>query len=116
MFKAVIGLLLMLTPITAYAADIKELPKEEYVFQALNAIDTIQTVHILNNGGRELNPILGSYPSTEKIIAFKTANAAAHLAVTMYLMDHHPKYVKTWQHISIGLMGSVVMLNARHVF
>ena len=116
MLRAVVGLLLTMISTTAYAADIKDVPKEEYVFQALNVIDTIETVHILNKGGRELNPILGSQPSTEKVIAFKTANAAMHLAITMYLMDHHPKYVKTWQHLSIGLMGTVVVLNARHVF
>ena len=116
MLKAVVVLLMMIISTTAYAADIKELPKEEYVFQALNAIDTIQTIRILDKGGRELNPILGSHPSTEKVIAFKTVNAALHLGVTMYLMDHHPRYVKTWQRVSIGLMGTVVVLNTRYVF
>lgn len=86
------------------------------VFHALNALDAAQTCHILGNGGRELNPILGSHPSCTKVVAFKLASSVAHEFIARKLNDRDPDAARLFQIISIGIQGGVVAANFRFVF
>lgn len=108
----------IMVALAALALAAQPLPNEEYVFQALNAVDALQTVYCMKEveGCREINPLLGKHPSAGAIIAFKIANGALHLAVTRALQKHHPEWVKPWQILSISVQGGVVAANFRVVF
>ena len=103
----------LLLPSVSHAADIRDLPKEEYVFQALHAADMAQTMYSINHLDNfvEVNPILGRNPSNEKIAVFFVGTGLLHAATTLYLMDHYPQYVKRWEHISIGVKGAAIVWN-----
>ena len=113
MKNLLILLALVLCPSISHAADIRDLPKSEYVFQTLHAADMAETLYATNNPDRftETNPNLGHNPSDEDIILFFAATSALHIATTMYLMDHHPEWVDKWENMSIVIKGTAVTYN-----
>lgn len=50
-------------------------------------LDYQQTRDVLDNGGRELNPLIGESPSTERLAAFKLGG----LALSTWSMDAYPE-------------------------
>ena len=78
---------------------------------ALMGIDWAQTRKIAQNPDKysEMNPVLGSHPSTEKVDAYFLTCAAAHTVVSMVLP---PEYRVLWQYIWIGLEAGTVAHNA----
>lgn len=105
--------LALLLPSVGHAADIRDLPKEEYVFQALHAADMAQTIYSRDHLDNfvEVNPILGRNPSNEKIATFFVVTGLLHAATTLYFMDHYPQQVKRWEHMSIGIKGAALVWN-----
>ena len=112
-YQVLAVLLWLLIPSVSNAADFKDLPKKEYAFQAIHAIDLAQTLYASNNQDRfiEANPILGKHPNNESVIMFFATTGIAHTAVTMYLMDHHPEYVSLWENTTIYIKGATIMWN-----
>ncbi len=95
----------------------KEIKKMEIIFQSLNAIDAVQTIDCLNREiCYEVNPLLGKYPSTEKIIAIKATSGIIHYIITKELYKRNPKSARIFQYVTIGIQGSVVVANMRFVF
>lgn len=102
-----LSLLLLATP--ARADGFKD---REIAFQALNVVDAVQTCRFLARGtARELNPILGSHPSCEKVVGFKIAAGALHYLVAKALNKHDEKAAKIFQITTIGIQGAAVTWN-----
>ncbi len=96
----------------AYAEEWKDL---EITYQALNAIDTIQTVSCLEaNRCVEKNPIFGSHPKTSTLVIAKVAGGIGHYIITKELVKRFgpdSRETKMWLYASIGIQGSVVLWN-----
>lgn len=80
----------------------------EYLYHTLNAVDAVQTIN--RGDAKELNPILGSNPSDEKVIAIKLAGSIIHYAASRAL-DDQPRKQKWFHRITVGLQGGVVISN-----
>lgn len=113
-----------LLPATAEAApgqamrktwkDVRDL---EYIYQALNVVDVIQTVTCLEAGRcHETNPTFGRNPHRTKLVASKMVFGALHYAMTRYLLKNHNEMVDEWMIGSIVLQGGVVMWNMQFCF
>lgn len=113
-----------LLPATAEAApgqsmrktwkDVRDL---EYIYQALNVVDVIQTVTCLEAGRcHESNPTFGRNPHRTKLVASKMVFGALHYAMTRYLLKNHNEMVDEWMIGSIVLQGGVVMWNMQFCF
>lgn len=98
-----------------------EVPREEYAYQALHAIDAAQTVQIARSRSNcfwESAPgteqLIGKYPSTSEALWWGIGSAAAHLGVSLWLDRHAPRWVYTgWQAITISRTAYYVGNNAR---
>lgn len=114
MYRALIFAVAMLAASPAAAKDV---PDSEYVFQALNLVDGIQTIDCLNrNVCHEANPLLGRNPSTTKIIGVKLGTGAVHYLIARHLYARNPKAAHLFETISIVFQGSVVAANLRFAF
>lgn len=109
--------LMISTPSMATEPTWEEIKKMEIVFQSLNAIDAIQTIDCLNREiCYEVNPLIGKYPSTEKVVVFKAASGIIHYIITKELYKRNPKAARVFQYVSIGIQGGVVAANMRFAF
>lgn len=91
--------------------------KRQIAFHTLNAIDTIQTCHVLQSGkGYELNPIFGRNPSCGTLVATKIGGSILHQIIASELRKHDEKAAELFQIISIGVQGGVVVWNFTVVF
>jgi hypothetical protein len=91
--------------------------KRQVAYHTLNAIDTIQTCHVLQSGkGYELNPIFGKTPDCGTLVAAKIGGSILHQIISSELRKHDEKAAKLFQIISIGFQGSVVVWNFSVVF
>jgi hypothetical protein len=91
--------------------------KRQVMFHTLNAIDTIQTCHILQSGkGHELNPVFGRNPDCGTIVAAKIGGSILQQIIASELRKHDEKAARLFQIISIGMQGSVVTWNFTVVF
>lgn len=82
--------------------------KLETTFMVLHTIDTLQTEWALENGYREVNPILGDHPSDLKLGIWYGAIGLGHLIIS----DHCNHYQrKTWQWATIVFKSIVVFRN-----
>lgn len=88
-----------------------ELPRAEYAFQALNIADVVTTIDALHHGYSERNPILGRHPSDAEVIGYNAGVGLLHVAGTMFLQDHAPRFVKPWEIFTISVKGGAVMNN-----
>lgn len=94
--------------------DVKKL---EVVYQILGVIDTAETLYFLHHDtAKELNPILGSHPTTEKVIAFKAITGVFHYALARKIYEYDSEYAKYFEYSSMAVQGSVVTLNLRFLF
>jgi len=110
--KTVILLLVLALPVTAHAFDpwSREDVALEVTWQALHLVDTIQTRQIALNPNKyyEMNPLLGSHPSEEKILIYMAMGTVIHALITHYL----PKKCRPYfQGVTIGLSGACVVRN-----
>ena len=89
----------------------------EIVFQVLNAVDTAQTCYIVGSGrGVEANPLFGSRPKCEKLIAMKAGVGLAHYLIANELQKSNEGNAKFFQIFTIAIYGTVVAANFRLVF
>lgn len=95
----------------------EEIRTYEFAYQALNIVDAVQTVAALrSNKAREMNPILGSNPSTITVIGYKAAWGGAHYLLTRWIMREKPELARIFQFASIAVQGSTVAWNMTKVF
>lgn len=95
----------------------EEIRTYELAYQALNIVDAVQTVAALrSNKVREVNPILGSNPSTITVIGYKAAWGGAHYMLTRWIMREKPELARIFQFASIAVQGSTVAWNMTKVF
>lgn len=73
-------------------------------------VDWAQTRKIAQNPDKysEMNPVLGSHPSTGEVDAYFLTCAVAHTTVAMALP---PKYREWWQYVFIGVQAVAVANN-----
>lgn len=91
--------------------------KRQVAFHTLNAIDTIQTCHVLQSGkGVELNPIFGRNPDCATLVAAKVGVSILHQIIASELRKRDEEAAKLFQIISIGIQGGVVAWNFTVVF
>lgn len=74
----------------------------------LHAIDTAQTSYGMKHGYRELNPILGSHPSDDKLAAFFVLSTLG----SFYILDTYEEDRKIGLYWMIGVKSIVV---GRHI-
>ena len=104
--------LLPLILLVAIPAKADGFANREVTFQALNAVDAMQTCSFLARGTtREMNPILGSNPSCEKVVGFKIAAGALHYLFAKALYKRDERIAKIFQIGTIGIQGAVVTWN-----
>lgn len=75
----------------------------------LQAVDTAQTLTAIEDGGRELNPLIGSDPSKKRLIGI-----AVGTAVGKYVVAHKlpkGKYRTTWLILMNVISGTAVTHN-----
>jgi hypothetical protein len=83
-------------------------------FQALNAIDTIETLSCHNCV--EANPLFGKHPSAEKLILLKAGVGLIHFAAFKYIQHDDPHAAMRLAQVSVAVQGGIVALNARFMF
>ena len=116
MYKLLFIFLFLLSPAISKADTLEEifsgLPKEEWVWQSLHAIDMAQTIRIAKNPDKfqELNPLLGKHPSTSEVVAFTVATSVAH-AYLVYKLQEAGLPVKVFEYITIGYKGITIKKN-----
>ena len=82
----------------------------ETAFQIALAIDWAQTHEIVNDPKRkEINPILGSYPSHRKVDELILLASLSHILMTNYIPQEHRKL---WLEFSIAI--ELVAINHNH--
>lgn len=97
--------------------DRREAKRWEIAYQALSAIDGIQTIDCLNRQVcTEANPIYGRNPSKGKVIGFKVAGGIIHYLIFDYIADRNPKAAKVFSKVSVIVQGGVVAANLRFAF
>ena len=105
--------LFLATPV--HALDAWE--KRQVAYHTLNAVDAIQTCHILQSGkGYELNPIFGKTPDCGTLVVAKIGGSILHQIISTELRKRDEKAAKLFQIISIGFQGSAVVWNFSVVF
>ena len=116
MYKLLFIFLFLLCPVISKADTLEEifsgLPKEEWVWQSLHAIDMAQTIRIAKNPDKfqELNPLLGKHPSTSEVVAFAVATSVSH-AYLVYKLQEAGLPVKVFEYITIGYKGITIKKN-----
>ena len=68
----------------------------EASWQILNVADIYVTDKAIEQGGKELNPVIGSHPSDDELVAWGIGFAVLHYFVTGYLQDKNPTIKKYW--------------------
>lgn len=111
--------LLMLIPLAFVSTPAKadEQKKLEITYQALNAVDLIQTASCLKaHTCVESNPIYGKHPKVGTIVAGKVASGLIHYFITKEMIKEYgedSEPVRIWLYSTIALQESVVALNFR---
>ena len=88
------------------------IPTEEDVWQALHAVDTVQTLYAARHPDhfREVNPLLGAHPSTSTVLVWSVGTAALHYAILRQLQRHGVN-PRGFERVTIGLTGTGVVFN-----
>lgn len=87
---------------TLFASDgwTKEQKWTQAAYLTVTTIDMLQTISFRAEGKPEGNPLLGRYPSKEKVIIFIVGGMALHTYITDLLPSEYRKY---WQYVWIGI-------------
>lgn len=93
------------------------LPPVELAWQALHAVDTVQTLKIARNPDRyweaQSASIIGSHPSERSVLAFMVGSAIVHAQCARWLNGRHPRLFTVFEAASLGMAGRNVYVNAR---
>ena len=119
MHKYLITAAALLLPVAAHAKEPtwEEVRHWELAYQALNIVDTAQTLDFLDRGvAHEANPLIGRNPKPLKLIAIKALGGAAHYLLVREVYRHDPKTAKWVAIASVALQGGVVAANLRFTF
>lgn len=92
----------------------REAIRWETAYLALSVIDVAQTCDVLKRGGHEVNPIYGKHPGCGKVALIHAGMTAAQYAGFRILLKTNPKAARTAAIASVGLQGTVVVLNIRY--
>lgn len=76
-----------------------------------DAADAASTVYARNRGAVEKNPLLGSHPSTGKVLAFKAGTGALKALLTHALGKKHPKAANILGGVNGAVNGAVAVHN-----
>jgi transcriptional regulator with XRE-family HTH domain len=99
---------LMVFPVLAVSACGALHTREEQTWQALNAIDTAQTLNIVGDpcyveGNAVTRALVGAHPQTQDVLLSMAGYAVAHAAVTeLLLRTEHPGAARLWNYVTIG--------------
>lgn len=90
--------------------------RRELAYQAVNAIDAYQTMHIadrpdLKEGNAITAAIIGDQPSEGEVVTLFASYAVSHWLISRALP---PKWRKYWQYGTTGYQGYAVINNCRH--
>jgi hypothetical protein len=89
----------------------------ELTYQALSAVDAVQTLHCLHQDKcEEFNPLLGNHPSAGRLVATKVVLGALHYHAIERIYERSPRWAQRLEYVSIAFQGSVVALNLRWTF
>lgn len=95
-----------------------ETRSEEIVWQAVNAVDALQTYEIGRDpcyyeAGTVTAALIGEHPGEGAVAAWALGTAWLHAVVTTWLVDQdaEPWLLRTWQAISLYDVGSAVYNN-----
>jgi hypothetical protein len=107
--------LLLALCLTGCASLSTETRVEEAAWQALNVVDTAQTVQIAQHPDRywetgTMRPFTGRHPSTGEALGWMAAFAVGHYAITNALQDH-PTLQRFWEAVTLGSKAYVVIGN-----
>jgi len=86
----------------------KEEKRLEIAWQLMNLADFAATGVIIDQGGHELNPVIGDRPSNLELAGWCAAGAGLHYWVTRNIPE---KYRKAWQYGTLVIKGGVVGWN-----
>lgn len=108
-YRYLVPMLLACAPVAA------EVPPEEWVWQSLHLIDTMQTIRIAQHPEtlEESNPILGRHPSVGSVVAWSAATSVLHYVVADQL-DKHGFNPRWFEYFTIGIKANVVYMNWRY--
>jgi hypothetical protein len=88
----------------------------EAQWQALHAVDTIQTFHLTHDPRyKEVESawLIGEYPSDTTVLAWSVGFAMMHAGVTQWLIENdHDKLSKAWQYLTLTSVCNTVGNNA----
>lgn len=93
---------------------IDNLPKSEFVWQGLHLVDGIQTYKAAQrpNLYREVNPLLGSHPSTGEVIAYTAGMSVIHAGLACWIREKYGEpSSQFFQYTTIAIKGAGVALN-----
>ena len=86
-----------------------EIPREEYAYQGIHLVDTLQTIQIARSDCFSERDdryawAIGEHPSVAGAVAWGVALAAGHGLITVWMRDHDwPRWAQqSWQAISFG--------------
>ena len=95
----------------------RRLDEMEVIFQLLNIGDAVTTIDLVNRPNvREGNPLLGSHPSSGKVIAVKSLIGALHFLTYRRFRSKDVGGGFRFEAISIGIQGAVTGANLRFYF
>jgi hypothetical protein len=84
----------------------------ELAYQALNAVDVVQTCEALSTGRyEERNPLFGKNPKCGTLVGVKAAAGVLHYLLFSHVNARNPKTARTFSQLSVGIQGTVVGLN-----
>jgi hypothetical protein len=96
---------------------LKTIDRLEVAYQLFNLLDAVQTISCVHKSDcREMNPILGSRPSTGTVLGFKAASGLLHYGMSRILRRKDLDDALRFEVISVSVQGIICGLNFRHSF
>ena len=112
MRKLLLLLILFLLPSTAISEELSKAEKVgELSFQAVNFIDMMQTLEIVQHSDKwyETNPILGKHPQQHEVITYFMIRGATHYHITKWLPK---KFRIPW--LTITVLPQIPIIEHNH--
>ena len=88
-----------------------ETERLEFAWQVAHMADTAQTIVGRYEGCHEMNPILGTKPSPNSVMAFGIGMGVLHIFVTDALEAAYPKWVPWWEGAGLAAEGAAIVHN-----
>jgi hypothetical protein len=92
---------------------------EEGAYQALHAVDGLETLRIADDPAHmyeDVSPFLGKHPAPHSVVALFAVTSVGHFGVTELLVRRGapPWVLRTWEGIGIGVEAACVTDNYAH--